>query len=737
MITAAMGSTVYEIHGWDGWRRDEGTIKLKREQPAAASFAGTGLRGEYFGNLDLTGTPALTRTDSPVYFLWNTAAPTPAFKPGNFSVRWSGKVQPTTTEPYKFSVETYHYWLAIGPPKFLRLWVDGRKLIDTAANLDEQWVLLKAGQKYDIRIEAAWSGDKSIAKLCWETKTNDRRVIPPKFLYPDVSSEVHAADAGASGVGLRSRSGSVPRTRRRGERRCNHWRLSLHDSHLDVRAGDERLKAKGEFADGEWHHVVYVSGGPQGDQRFYVDGLLRAVDPTPGVTAFGNITAAGRAEIRDEHRFDRALSALEIMDDLYRREVGLLARITFDDGRGIHPACSSAVPGVTVNLIGDTEWTKDGRIGGALTTKPHGPLQESYVMIGNQLELPATDYTIAFWFKTTDATGNLFCVVRRSPYNAKWTDNVLIFNDGYLGFSLFGQKEPMHTPAPGKLNDGQWHHVATTVGGATKDSRFYIDGKLVSVGKLGVRQYVSNRLGVNLGGPIYGYSGVAATFDDFRCYGRALTGDTPTCGRWWGNDSVWHGHLLTGVSLFPRLGQNGSRQVVPPPATKKSIIDQSDHVGQGGDRAPCFCHRRRGGGGVGEDDEGLVVLDRAGGAVGGAGVKEGAAELLGGLRGQRLGEAGQAGFAELFVRLGVDCFNERVGVEDHHVAGAEPDGELVIRGRVDDAEGGGVVGLGRSPGFFRAYLCRGVPSGSGRRGTRAGGGGRRCRGRGGRWGRSR
>lgn len=115
--------------------------------------------------------------------------------------------------------------------------------------------------------------------------------------------------------------------------------------------------------------------------------------------------------------------------------------------------------------------------------------------------MPTTDYTIGFWFKTTDATGNLFCAVRRSPFNAKWTDNVLLIEDDTLGFGLIGQDR---IRTPGKPNDGQWHHVATTVGGATKDSRLYVDGKLIVAGKFSAREYSSNRLGVNLGGPIYG-----------------------------------------------------------------------------------------------------------------------------------------------------------------------------------------------------------------------------------------
>jgi hypothetical protein len=386
MVTATLGSTVYEIHGWDGWRRDEGTVELDRDLPPPIEFSGKGLRAEYFNSPDLSGAVALTRTDCPVYFKWCAKAPASEVHAGTFSVRWSGQVQPPTTEPYKFTLETVQYWDCDGPPKFIRILVDGQQV-------DDQWVSLKAGERYDIKVEAGWSGDKAVAKLCWETKTNDRRVILPKHLYSDRAP---------------------------------------------------------------------------------------AIAPT-----------TARAEILKP-----------------QRPTGLFAHIPFDDGRGIHPVCRGAVPGIVTNIVGEVEWAD-----GAMKTKPRGPFQPAYLMIGNELELPATDYTIAFRFKTIESDGRLFAACRRSPYNAKWSDHQIDLSDGKVTFKVSGQ--PAIVTAA-KLNDGAWHQVVTTIGGATRDSRLYIDGQLIGTGALAARQLLTNRLGANLGG-------AAASFADFRCYGRALT----------------------------------------------------------------------------------------------------------------------------------------------------------------------------------------------------------------------
>ena len=61
-----------------------------------------GLAGSYYNNTSLTGTPALTRTDSTVAFNWSTGSPGSGVNTDGFSVRWTGFVRVATTGSYNF-----------------------------------------------------------------------------------------------------------------------------------------------------------------------------------------------------------------------------------------------------------------------------------------------------------------------------------------------------------------------------------------------------------------------------------------------------------------------------------------------------------------------------------------------------------------------------------------------------------------------------------------------------------
>ena len=81
---------------------------------------GSGLNGEYFEGTDFD-TFAFARLDPTIQFNWGNGSPRGSLSSNQFSVRWTGRIQPRYTEGY-----TFHLTAHGG----CRLWVDGRLLID-------------------------------------------------------------------------------------------------------------------------------------------------------------------------------------------------------------------------------------------------------------------------------------------------------------------------------------------------------------------------------------------------------------------------------------------------------------------------------------------------------------------------------------------------------------------------------------------------------------------------------
>ncbi len=82
--------------------------------------APSGWTGEYFSNKDLSGSPALTRTDAELRFDWGIGAPAPGLPADDFSVRW--------TRDVTLPAGTYNFFAKHDDG--VRLWVDGALVID-------------------------------------------------------------------------------------------------------------------------------------------------------------------------------------------------------------------------------------------------------------------------------------------------------------------------------------------------------------------------------------------------------------------------------------------------------------------------------------------------------------------------------------------------------------------------------------------------------------------------------
>ena len=148
-------------------------------------LAGAGLQGQYFANQELTD-PVVVQVDSTIDFDWGASSPSGVGN-DNFSIRWTGQVEPQFTETYSFIVNANDG---------ARLWVNGQLLVDqlTTGTVSEQsgTIDLIAGRKYDIQLEyLEVTGDASV-KLEWSSPSLSREVIPAERLYAGERGSIFA-----------------------------------------------------------------------------------------------------------------------------------------------------------------------------------------------------------------------------------------------------------------------------------------------------------------------------------------------------------------------------------------------------------------------------------------------------------------------------------------------------------------------------------------------------------------
>ena len=160
--------------------------------------AGTGLKGEYYDNMDFTGLK-FTRTDPQVNFDWGTGSPSNSMAADTFSVRWSGLLLAPETGNYLFSTLN---------SDGVRLYVNGVQVIDDFVDQATSWndgtpIALTAGQKYEVQMDYYENTGSAVAKLKWTGPSfagTNGALIAREWLYDGTGVANRAAIAYSQSV---------------------------------------------------------------------------------------------------------------------------------------------------------------------------------------------------------------------------------------------------------------------------------------------------------------------------------------------------------------------------------------------------------------------------------------------------------------------------------------------------------------------------------------------------------
>ena len=157
--------------------------EIGSDEPSAPEprVLGTGLRGSYFDNPTLTGSPVLVR-DEAVDFGWGSGSPQVDVVPKDrFSARWLGSLYIPYSGTYRVRTVS---------DEGVRVWIDDQLVIDrwdphtsstdTSANLS-----LQVGTPVRVRVEYYDLTGKAVMRLRWKPPGSTAWVaVPIEYLYP-------------------------------------------------------------------------------------------------------------------------------------------------------------------------------------------------------------------------------------------------------------------------------------------------------------------------------------------------------------------------------------------------------------------------------------------------------------------------------------------------------------------------------------------------------------------------
>ena len=145
--------------------------------------SGGGWLGEYYDNMDFTGT-RVSRIDNTIDFDWANGQPVAGIGADTFSVRWTGWLRADRSETYTFFTTS---------DDGVRLWINDQLVInnwtDHGPTEDSATFALQAGGYYKVRMEYYENSGGSVARLAWSSFSQPREIIPStQIVQPSAGS---------------------------------------------------------------------------------------------------------------------------------------------------------------------------------------------------------------------------------------------------------------------------------------------------------------------------------------------------------------------------------------------------------------------------------------------------------------------------------------------------------------------------------------------------------------------
>jgi glucose/arabinose dehydrogenase len=143
---------------------------------------GDGLSGRYYNqaNRQFPSNPSRQTVDAKIDFDWGGGSPHSSIGNDNFTIRWSGNIEPFFSEEYTFFTTT---------DDGVRLWIDNQLVIDKwVPQPATEWsgkINLQAHKQYRITLEFFEDGGDAAAKLAWSSARTPKQIVPTSQLYSE------------------------------------------------------------------------------------------------------------------------------------------------------------------------------------------------------------------------------------------------------------------------------------------------------------------------------------------------------------------------------------------------------------------------------------------------------------------------------------------------------------------------------------------------------------------------